>query len=86
VIDSLCKGCVISHGFGYNYLAGDCTKFVMCFPSVDSSGNQIVKAKIKQCGFGTYWSQEKHTCDHHKSTTCETSKLSNDHNKQFFAS
>ena len=81
MIDSLCEGCVIALGFGYNYLVGDCTKYVMCFPSVDSSGNQIVTSRIKQCGFGTYWSREKVTCDNYQSTTCATSKLSNQYNK-----
>ncbi|KAK3083851.1 hypothetical protein FSP39_004139, partial [Pinctada imbricata] len=71
ILTGPCEGCKISNGFGYNPFTGDCTQYVLCFP------NGTVEAyKVKSCGFGQFWSQEKVTCVLPASSDCPSDPCS----------
>ncbi|XP_059168520.1 uncharacterized protein LOC131950408 [Physella acuta] len=64
----LCKDCVILHGVGYAPFPGHCDAYIQC----QYYGDVPTVVNIRRCSPGTFWNQEKLTCDFEENVKCVT--------------
>ncbi|XP_050410803.1 protein PIF [Patella vulgata] len=62
-----CDGCKMANGIGYNPHT-DCDKYIQCEFTTDLT---LLQYHVKQCGYGTFWNQDKLTCDHIGNVACD---------------
>ncbi|XP_050409413.1 collagen alpha-1(XIV) chain-like [Patella vulgata] len=62
-----CDGCKMANGIGYNPHT-DCDKYIQCEFTANFTLHQH---HVKQCGYGTFWNQDKLTCNHIGNVACD---------------
>ncbi|XP_050410597.1 protein PIF [Patella vulgata] len=62
-----CDGCAMVNGIGYNPHT-ECDKYIQCEFTTDLT---LLRYHVKQCGYGTFWNQDKLTCDHIGNVACD---------------
>ncbi|KAL3842731.1 hypothetical protein ACJMK2_020719 [Sinanodonta woodiana] len=66
---SLCDGCILEGGVGYNPHPSDCNKFVICYSSLGK-----LREDTRSCPHGKYWDQAVKTCQTSEKVKCKHDK------------
>ncbi|XP_050410598.1 protein PIF-like [Patella vulgata] len=67
-----CDDCAMVNGIGYNPHE-DCDKFIQCEFTTDLT---LLRYHVKQCGYGTFWDQDKLICNHIGNVPCDNDPCS----------